>query len=296
LPAIRCVLVGDVPPSQGKREPPICSTRRRPGGGDVGRPDSVVMHASDSSAHSRWATQPGYRGGGNKVVGQVSSWRCPDRAGSGPGPVPRPGRDDGGPPPLLAAPFQAPGSCGALPGPRRASAGRPAASRSWRLRGAGPGGSCGHRPGTAPRSHLELRRERPAATRLLPLHGLHDEHPSVRGVTPDGECPSNRRKPSRLCAACHCADSATWHLALRPRHGTFSGNSTVQNPATRMLAPRARRRDRPAMGTKILHGRGVEFSVAVRGHGERCRWRRRERSRPCPPLPPLPAPPSPGTG
>src|SRR5580658_10435470 len=42
---------------------------------------------------------------------------------------------------------------------------------------------------------LELRRERPAAARLLPLHGLHDEHPSARGRTPDGECPSNRRKP-----------------------------------------------------------------------------------------------------
>jgi len=25
LPAIRCVLVGDVPPSQGKREPPLCA-------------------------------------------------------------------------------------------------------------------------------------------------------------------------------------------------------------------------------------------------------------------------------
>jgi hypothetical protein len=50
------------------------------------------------------------------------------------------------------------------------------------------------------------------------------------------------------------------------------------------------------MDTKILPSAGVEFSVAVRGHGERRRWRRRERSRSCPPLPPLPAPPSPGTG
>jgi hypothetical protein len=39
--------------------------------------------------------------------------------------------------------------------------------------------------GPAPLHHLrlELGRERPSATRLLPVHGLDDEHPSARGIT-----------------------------------------------------------------------------------------------------------------
>src|SRR5450756_2057356 len=41
---------------------------------------------------------------------------------------------------------------------------------------------------------LELRSERPSGTGLLPLHGLHCEHP-FRGDAPDGGCPSNRRRP-----------------------------------------------------------------------------------------------------
>src|ERR1035437_3448471 len=44
---------------------------------------------------------------------------------------------------------------------------------------------------------LELRSERPSCTGLLPLHGLHCEHP-FRGDAPDGGCPSNRRRPTPL--------------------------------------------------------------------------------------------------
>src|SRR5271165_4613041 len=42
---------------------------------------------------------------------------------------------------------------------------------------------------------LELRSERAARTRLLPLHGLHFGHP-FRGCAPDVGCPSDRWKPS----------------------------------------------------------------------------------------------------
>src|SRR5450756_2505554 len=42
---------------------------------------------------------------------------------------------------------------------------------------------------------LELRSERPSGTGLLPLHGLHCEHP-FRGDAPDGGCPPNRRRPN----------------------------------------------------------------------------------------------------
>src|SRR5664280_413023 len=42
---------------------------------------------------------------------------------------------------------------------------------------------------------LELRSERSSGTGLLPLHGLHCEHP-FRGDAPDGGCPSNRRRPN----------------------------------------------------------------------------------------------------
>src|ERR1022692_2962453 len=47
------------------------------------------------------------------------------------------------------------------------------------------------RPVTSPAPlhdlRLELRRERPAAARPLPVHDLHDEHP-FGGRTPDGGC------------------------------------------------------------------------------------------------------------
>src|SRR5665647_2823876 len=48
---------------------------------------------------------------------------------------------------------------------------------------------------------LELRSERPSGTGLLPLHGLHCEHP-FRGDAPDGGCPSNRRRPTRTARSC----------------------------------------------------------------------------------------------
>src|SRR5664280_656425 len=71
---------------------------------------------------------------------------------------------------------------------------------------------------------LELRSERPSGTGLLPLHGLHCEHP-FRGDAPDGGCPSNRRRPnwSRLHLTWPTrrsldqgADGATWLRAEGP--------------------------------------------------------------------------------
>ena len=49
---------------------------------------------------------------------------------------------------------------------------------------------------------LELRSERPARARLLPLHGLHFGHP-LWGRAPDGGCPSNRGSPPKLRSLDH---------------------------------------------------------------------------------------------
>ena len=52
--------------------------------------------------------------------------------------------------------------------------------------------------------------EPPAATRLLPLHGLHFGHP-FRGRAPDGGCPSKRRKPNRSQPA--SASFGSWNTS-----------------------------------------------------------------------------------
>src|SRR5215203_2971031 len=59
---------------------------------------------------------------------------------------------------------------------------------------------------------LELGRERPARTRLLTFHDLHDGHPPRRS-TPDRRCPSKRVRPT--------ANRMWWWWWWRWRRGWF---------------------------------------------------------------------------